>query len=64
MIEELRHLLDGGLPARQSGKRSLSMPARFRSTGRYVYLNGAPRSYERLVHDRGDGVFGSERAQA
>ena len=61
MIEELRHLLEREISLRDNPESAPLFDARPVSEARvrYVYLNGAPRSYDRLVHDPGgDGVFG------
>jgi len=61
MIRELRHYLEREVTLIDEPESvpyfELNPLTTFRM--RYVYLDGAPRSYERLVHDPGDdGVFG------
>jgi hypothetical protein len=61
ILQELRHLLEREISLQEKPDEAPFLDARpvsdFRV--RYVYLNGAPRSYERKVHDPGgDGVFG------
>ena len=61
MIRELRHLLERECALIDEPESvpyfELNPVTTYKM--RYVYLDGAPRSYERLVHDPGDdGVFG------
>jgi hypothetical protein len=61
MVKELRHLLEREVSLRDNPESAPLFDVRPVSEARvrYVYLNGAPRNYERDVHDPGgDGVFG------
>jgi len=61
IIDELRHLLARELSLRATPDSAPLFDARplNDARARYVYLEGVPRSYERLVRDPGgDGVFG------
>jgi hypothetical protein len=61
MVKELRHLLEREVSLRDNPESAPLFDVRPVSEARvrYVYLNGVPRNYDRLVHDPGgDGVFG------
>ena len=61
MLSKLRHLLGREISLHEKPEDAPLLDARPVSEFkvRYVYPNGAPRSYERPVHDPGgDGVFG------